>query len=443
MYRNNNKAGSALIAAMLVGAAVSAHADDTIPQEAWNVHVQATYIWQKKPSFSAPYSGVNSLRPAAEKAYSFSSTAALGWRAWSGGELYFSPELVQGVPLSGLTGFGGMTNGEQQKTSGSNPTLYRARLFLRQTWGLGGEKEAVESDANQLAGMVDKRRVVVTAGNLALIDIFDGSAFAHDARTQFINWALLAHGAFDFAADARGYTWGASVEYYYDDWVLRAGRFMQPAESNGLPLDRHILKHYGDQIELEHVHTIGEQPGKLRLLAFRNKARMGSFRDALTDAPNNGGIPDVSRVRAERTKIGFGINAEQNLTANIGVFARASWNDGASETYAFTEIERSVSAGAVVTGALWGRNDDAVGIALVGNGLSRVHRDYLAAGGHGAFIGDGRLTYRPESIVEAYYSASVAKNAWLTLDYQRIANPAYNRDRGPVNVGSVRLHAQF
>jgi high affinity Mn2+ porin len=170
---------------------------------------------------------------------------------------------------------------------------------------------------------------------------------------------------------------------------------------------------------------------------------MGSFRDALADAANRGGIPDVSRVRSERTKIGFGVNAEQNLTSDIGVFTRGSWNDGASETYAFTEIERSISAGTVVKGALWQRNDDAVGIALVRNGLSSAHKDYLAAGGHGAFIGDGRLNYRPESIVEAYYSANVAKNAWITLDYQRIANPAYNRDRGPVTIGSMRLHAQF
>ena len=442
MNKNSKKIGFAFIAVVLFGPVVSTRAQDTI-EETWNVHFQATYIWQKKPSFSAPYTGVNSLSPFTEKSYSFSSTAALGWRPWTGGELYVNPELVQGVPLSRLTGLGGMTNGDQQKTGGPNPTFYRARLFLRQTWALGGEKVAVKSDANQLAGMVDTRRIVITAGNLALIDVFDGSAFAHDARTQFMNWALLAHGAYDFAADARGYTWGASVEYFYDEWVLRAGRFTQPSESNGLPLDTSIFRHYGDQIELEHAHTIGEQPGKLRLLAFRNKAKMGSFRDALADAPNNGGIPDVSRVRTERTKIGFGVNAEQNLTANIGVFGRGSWNDGASETYAFTEIERSISAGVVAKAGRWNRADDTVGIAIVRNGLSSAHRDYLAAGGHGAFIGDGKLNYRPESIVEAYYSANVAKNAWVTLDCQRIANPAYNRDRGPVTVGSIRLHAQY
>ena len=424
-------------------------------QEAWNAHGQATYIWQQKPAFSAAYSGVNSLRAAAEKSYSFSATAALGWRPWSGGELYFDPEVVQGVPLSGLTGLGGMSNGEQQKTGGPNPTLYRARLFLRQSWGLGGEKEAVNSDANQLAGMVDKRRVVLTAGNLALTDLFDGNAFAHDARSQFMNWALLAHGAYDFAADARGYTVGAAIEYYAEDWVLRAGRFMQPATSNGLPLDANILRHYGDQVELEHAHSMGDQPGKLRMLAFRNKANMGSFRAALADASNNGGVPDVSRVRTERTKVGFGLNAEQNLTADVGVFARASWNDGKSETYAFSEIDRSLSFGAVAQGRAWNRAADALGVALVGNGLSAAHRDYLAAGGHGAFIGDGRLGYRPEAIVEAYYSLKlsngvgngvadgVAPGAWVTLDYQHIANPAYNRDRGPVGIASIRLHAQY
>lgn len=442
MYKNNKKVGFSLTAVILFGSMPLVRAEDTV-EEAWNVHFQATYIWQKKPSFSAPYTGVNSLSPFTEKSYSFSSTAALGWRPWTGAELYVNPELVQGVPLSGLTGLGGMTNGEQQKTGGPNPTFYRARLFLRQTWALGGQTVAVESDANQLAGMVDRTRIVVTAGNLAIIDIFDNSAFAHDARTQFMNWALLAHGAYDFAADSRGYTWGASAEYFWDDWVLRAGRFMQPAESNGLALDKHIFEHYGDQIELEHAHRISEQPGKLRLLAFRNKAKMGSFRDALADAPNNGGIPDVSRVRSERTKIGFGVSAEQSLTSDIGVFTRASWNDGASETYAFTEIERSISTGAIVQGGLWARDNDAVGVALVRNGLSAAHRDYLAAGGHGAFIGDGRLNYRPETIVEAYYSANVAKSAWVTLDYQRIANPAYNRDRGPVTIGSIRLHAQY
>lgn len=420
----------------------AAFAED-IQQEAWNAHFQSTYVWQSKPAFSAPYTGAFSLRPEREKDYSFSATAAVGFRPWTGGELYFDPEVVLGVPLSNLHGLGGMTNGEQQKTSGPNPTFYRARLFLRQTWNIGGEQEAVKSDMNQLAGMVDKRRVVVTVGNLSVTDIFDNSSYAHDARTQYQNWALLAHGAYDFAADARGYSWGAAIEYFYDDWVIRFGRFMQPAESNGLALDKRIFTHYGDQVELEHAHVWLDQPGKVRLLAFRNRANMGGFRDALEDASNNGGTPDVSRVRTERTKIGFGINVEQNLTADIGIFGRASWNDGASETYAFTEIERSLSVGAAIKGASWHRADDTVGVAIVRNGLSKAHQDYLSSGGVGAFIGDGRLNYRPESIAEVYYSLQVTKNVAVSLDAQHIVNPAYNGDRGPVNVAGIRLHASL
>jgi high affinity Mn2+ porin len=420
----------------------SSHAEEA-QEEMWNAKFQTTYVWQTKPSFDAAYSGINSLKPEHEKSYSFSTTAAFGWRPWRGGELYFDPEVVQGVALSGLAGLGGMTNGEQQKTSGPNPTLYRARLFLRQTWGFGGEKETVESDANRLAGMVDKRRLVLTAGNLAVIDIFGNSAYAHDPRTQFLNWALTTYGAYDFAADARGYSWGAAAEYYYDDWAIRVGRFMQPAQSNGLPLDTRLLTHYGDQIELEHSHELGGLPGKVRLLVFRNKANMGGFRDALADAPNNGGIPDVARVRRERVKNGFGASVEQSITPDVGIFARASWNDGASEAYAFTEIERSLVGGAVIKGHAWRRDRDTVGIAFVRNGLSQAHRDYLAAGGHGEFIGDGRLNYRPEDILETYYSLNVATNAWVTLDLQHITNPAYNTDRGPVTVGSVRLHAEF
>lgn len=428
-----------LASVFAAGAAVAEEAQE----EAWNAHFQTTYIWQRKQSFSAPYTGNFSLRPEQEKAYTFSATAFLGVRSWRGGELYLNPELVQGVPLSNLAGLGGMTNGEQQKSGGPNPTLYRARLFLRQTWDLGSEKEAVESDANQLAGMVAKHRIVLTAGNLAVVDIFDNSAYAHDARTQFLNWALLAHGAYDFAADARGYTWGAALEYYRDDWVFRAGRFMQPFESNGLPLDKRIFKYYGDQVEVEHSHAIGDLAGKVRVLAFRNAANMGGFRDAMADAAANGGTPDVANVRKDRSKHGAGISIEQAVSKDAGVFMRASWNDGESETYAFAEIDRSLSLGGVLKGASWGREQDAAGLALVRNGLSGAHRDYLAAGGHGAFVGDGRLNYGAESIVEAYYSAAVAKNLWISLDLQRIRNPGYNADRGPVTLGAIRLHAQY
>jgi hypothetical protein len=412
--------------------------------EDWNAKFQATYVWQGKRPFSAAYSGLNSLTADKEHSYSFTATAMLGWRPWVGGELYFNPEAAQGVPLSNLTGLGGFTNGEIARTAGPTLKVYRARLFLRQTWGMGGEQEAVESDGNQLAGNVDKRRWVLTAGNLSVLDIFDGNASSHDPRTQFLNWSLMTHGAYDYAADARGYSWGLALEWYHDDWAVRAGRFIQPKEPNQQVLDPHILQHYGDQIEVEHAHTLGGQPGKLRLLAFRNRAKMSRFQDALDLAARTGGTPSIDDVRTgEQVKRGFGLNLEQALSGDVGLFARASWADGKTETYAFTEIDRSLSGGVLVKGGTWGRGQDSFGLALARNGLSKVHRDYLAAGGMGFFIGDGRLNYRPETVFEAFYNLNLAKAAWITLDWQRIRNPAYNADRGPANVASVRLHTEF
>ena len=412
--------------------------------EDWNAKFQATYVWQDKRPFSAAYSGANSLPADKEQSYSFTASAALGFRPWAGGELYFNPEAAQGVPLSNLTGLGGFTNGEIARSSGPTLTAYRARLFLRQTWGMGGEQEAVESAANQLAGNVDKRRWVLTAGNLSVLDVFDGNANSHDPRTQFLNWSLMTQGAYDYAADARGYSWGVALEWYHDDWVVRAGRFIQPKEPNHQALDPRIFQHYGDQIEVEHAHTIGGQPGKLRVLSYRNRAKMSRFQDALDLAARTGGTPDINDVRTgEQFKQGFGLNLEQAVSGDVGLFARASWADGKTETYAFTEIDRSLSGGVLVKGASWGRGQDSFGVALTRNGLSKVRRDYLAAGGMGFFIGDGRLNYRPEAVFEAFYNLNLTKAAWITVDWQHIRNPAYNADRGPANVVSVRLHTEF
>jgi hypothetical protein len=408
------------------------------------IKLQTTYVWQHKPGFAAAYSGPHSLSSSRENGYSFTATAALGFRPWSGGELYFDPEATQGSPLSGLFGLGGFTDGENQRAAGPQIKFYRARLFVRQTWGMGGAKEAVESDANRLASSVDKRRVVLTVGNVSLLDLFDDNAYSHDPRIQFLNWSFMTHGAFDYAADARGYTSGLTLEYFDAGWAMRAGRYVQPKQPNQLQLDWRIFSHYGDQIEFERAHALLEQPGKLRLLAFRNRAVMSSYRDALGLAARTGDTPDINAVRSgEKTKRGVGVNLEQSLSANAGLFARAMWADGQTETYAFTEIDRSFSAGTLVKGASWGRGEDSVGIAIARNGLSQAHRDYLAVGGLGFFIGDGQLNYRPETILETFYSLSATRGAWFTLDAQRIQNPAYNADRGPVKVFSIRLHIEY
>ena len=452
MLENTKKFVLGCLLAQAIGLPLAVHAqttnsvsepETTITEEKWNAKFQATYLGQSKPAFNAPYTGTNSLRPEREHAYSSTITAYFGYRPWKGGEAYFNPEMIQSVPLSGLHGLGGLNNAEQQKTSGPNPKFYKARLFLRQTFGYGGGQETVESGPNQLAGMVDKQRLVITAGTVGVIDIFDNNAYAHDPRTQFVNWAFLTHGAYDYAADARGYSNGIAAEYYFDNWAVRAGRFMVPRESNGLRLEPRIGKYYGDQVEVERSHTFAEQPGAVRLLAFRNREVMGRFDEAIAFAKTNGGVPDVGAVRKEATKVGFGLNIEQSLRSDLGVFARASWADGKTETYSFTEIENSVSMGVALKGERWGRAKDTFGLAFAQNGLNKSHREYLALGGLGAFIGDGQLNYKPERILEAYYNFSIFKSSSVMIGYQRIANPAYNADRGPVRVATLRLHTEF
>ena len=425
----------------------SAHATaDGEPQDV-DARFQATYIWQTKPSFPAAYSGPNSLSAQKEKSYSFSGTAFLGLRLARDTEVYFNPEVVQGVAMSNLTGLGGLPNAELAKVAGGKPTFYRARLFVRQTWGLGGERETVAADDNQLAGARDKRRVVLTAGNFAVGDVFDDNDYAHDARTQFMNLSFMTHGAYDFAADSRGYTWGAALEYFGDGWAVRAGRFALPEEPNGLSLDFHLLRHYGDQAELEKNYSIAGSSGTVKLLAFRDVAVMGSYDDAVAYAAVNHTQPQLDPVRGLRSKHGWGINVQQAIGADLGVFARVARSDGRSEPYAFAEIDRSASVGAVLTGAHWGRADDRIGVALARNGLSGSHRDYLAAGGLGFFLGGGKLSYRAETIAEIYYSAAfplgkLEHNA-ISVGWQTIRNPGFNADRGPVHVASVRLHTEF
>ncbi len=414
--------------------------------EDWQAKFQSTYIWQKSSGFPAAYSGQNSLSDQRESGYTFTATAFLGARPWRGGEVYMNVEVGQGAPLSGLTGLGGFSNGEATKVSGSQLKGYLQRLFLRQTWNLGGESEYVESDFNRMAGFVDKNRFVLTVGNFATLDIFDGNAYAKDPRTQFLNWSNMAYTAFDYAADARGFGWGFAGEWYQDDWVFRFGRMTGPKEPNGEALDYRIFKHFGDQVELEHSHSIAEQPGKVRLLAWRDRAVLATWQDAgAWYVSHPSGDPQaILYVRDNlHTKYGYGINIEQAVTDNLGLFMRAMRADGRTETYAFTEADGSFSTGLALKGASWGRADDTFGLSWMRNTISSDRRNYLTLGAISYFIGDGGLNYRPESIVETYYSLKLVRGLWLSADYQYITNPAYNADRGPANIGSLRVHAEF
>ena len=433
----------------LGAAAVQAQQTDTSASEEFEqARYQSTYNTQRHPAFPAVGSGLNSLTPGADTMFTFSLTGHWGQRLDSGAEVYLNAELASGLPFSGnLVGLGGFTNGEITRAAGSTPKPYLQRLFWRQTWNQGGEREWLASDFNQMAGWVDRNRFVLTAGNFSTLDVFDDNAYAKDPRTQFMNWGHWTYGAYDYAADARGFGWGVAAEWYRGDWVLRLGRMTGPKRPNELQIDWDLLRHYGDQIEVEHAHTLAGQPGKVRVLAWRNRAVTASFKDATAYLQSHPGADAQSFFQlrqGEKTKYGLGLNLEQALSPEVGLFLRAMKADGRTETYAFTEIDASLSAGTLVNGRGWGRAQDHVGLALMDNRISRERRGFLEAGGMSYFIGDGPLfRYRPERGVEAFYSLGVNKHLWLTADVQRIHNPAYNALRGPVNVYALRLHAQF
>ena len=424
-----------------------ASAGDEITQEDVTYRFQATYIWQRKSAFNSPRGdGPHSLGSAIARSYTATETAYLGFRPWENGEFYFNPEITQGVPFSELSGTGGFTNGELTRTAGTYPKLYRQRLFLRQTFGLGGGEEQIESDVNQMAGKVDKNRLVLTVGNFSSLDVFDDNKYAKDPRTQFMNAGFMAPLAYDYAADARGFGWGFTLEWFQDDWVYRIGRMTGPMQPNMLPTDYRIFKHYGDQVEVEHSYSLMGQPGKFRVLAWRNKANIASFNDALNyfQTSANSDPQSISYVRgSDKVKYGLGINIEQDINENLGFFMRAMKADGKTETLAFTETDGSISTGLSIKGSNWQRPKDTVGVGYLYNTISKERRDYLAAGGISFFLGDKYLNYRPEQIFETYYSFNAWKNFYVTADYQRIWNPGYNADRGPVDFGALRFHIEF
>lgn len=415
--------------------------DKTNDPERWSIHAQATSVADTHGSFASLYSGANSLDPRAETKASLTTTFFLGLRIRKGLDIYVDPELAGGEGLSHVTGMAGFPNGEITRVTSATPKPYLARAFIRQTWALGDEEERIEGDANQLAGNQPESRLTLIFGKMSVTDIFDTNAYSHDPRGQFMNWALMDNGAFDYPADTRGYTWGAALELNQMRWAVRVGSFLVSTYANGLPLDRHFRTNNGEVGEVELRPKLFGQSGKVKFLAYVNQANMGTYRLALQEMPAD---PVVTLTRRPGTvKYGFGLNAEQPLTPNLGVFLRWGWNDGKTESWEFTEIDRTGQAGLQWMGKRWGRPKDAVGVAGVMNGLSQDHREYLAAGGHGFIIGDGHLNYASERILEAYYAWNAVKFTTLTLNYQFAANPAFNRDRGPVSIWSMRIHFEF
>ena len=407
-------------------------------EQSWNWHVQNTDIVQGNLGFPAKYSGPNSLDSGGEIRETVSLDLFAGARLWRGAEAHADGLLWQGFGLSKTLGLEGFPNGEAFRLGTEVPNVTFARLFIRQTIGLGGEQETVEDDQLHLAGKQDVSRLTLTLGKMSVKDIFDNNTYANDPRTQFMNWALMFNGAWDFPADVRGYTIGTMQELTMRSWSLRVASALEPTEANGPTLDTRIAKNRGEVAEWEQRYSSIKRPGIVRLLGYLNRERAGTFRDA----PLVDGVADLGPTRRPGTeKYGFGVNLEQEITEDIGAFWRYGWSDGKTEAWAFTQIDRSLSGGISIDGKLWKRKGDHIGIAGVRNYLSGDQRCFLAQGGLGFIIGDGRLDhYRPESIVEAYYSWNAIKEWTITGDFQYIRNPAYNADRGPVPVGSIRLH---
>ena len=406
----------------------------------WELHGQTTYLPQGYPRFRALYSGTNSLTTAPQAQATWSNGLYLNARLWEGGEIYYNPELLQGFGLNDTVGVAGFPNGEAQKSNFPYPHYNTSRLFLRQTFGFGGEQEELASGPGQLASKVDVSRLTVQAGKFAVLDVFDGNSYAKDTRKDFMNWSMWAPGAFDYSADKVGLTYGATAELNQKQWALRSGYFLMQSVSNANSFDTKVFERGTYALELETRFSLFNQPGKLRTIAWLNSAFSGSYRETLNNPAFN---LDIAQTRTGRIKYGYVVSLEQALTDEVGVFGRWSWNDGKTEIMAFTDIDASLSLGASIKGTRWGRPDDVVGIGGAINALSRDHRDFIAAGGLGVLIGDGQLNYRRERILESYYAFALNKQLTLTGDYQLITNPAYNADRGPVHVFSGRLHGEF
>ena len=418
-----------------------------------NAHGQTTYINQRYNNFTSPYSGMRSLSNDKAMSYTWSGTLFLGTRVAPNTDIYFNPEVISGVPFSGLNGLGGFSNGEATKANGAQAKFYSARAFVRQTINQEGDKVVLENEANQITQTVSSNRVVLTGGQFSTLDIFDDSRYAKDPRVQFMNWGNMTYLAYDYAADARGYSWGLAGEWYLDHWVMRASRMLAPKSPNGRDLNWQIFNTYGDQVEVERQHYISDLPGKVSVLAYRNKMMLARFSDATSyidqDPTARQGTQAINNVRNNmQYKTGIGIHGEQALTKDLGLYARAFTSDGHTETMSFTEADNSISVGMGMNGTTWKRPHDSVGISMMQNGLSSYRRAYLQAGGISYFIGDyanpsQTISYSPERIGEVYYNAIVIKNVLAGLNYQHIINPAYNSARGPVNILSFRIHAEF
>ncbi|HXB09119.1 MAG TPA: carbohydrate porin [Puia sp.] len=441
-----------IVLSLLTGHLATAQVEDSTKPSPWSVHFQLTVISQIHSGFKAAYSGANSLADSVESgATSITTTLFLGRPLWKNAAVYFNPELSGGKGLSYAVGVAGALNGETYRIGDPSPSLSVARAYLQQIIPLGhtGYEDAADA-INQVSGKVPSHRITLSAGKFSISDFYDKNSYSHDPRSQFLNWSLMSNGAWDYPANTKGYTMGLVAELIQPSWAIRLSSVAVPKVANHPAMEYVFGKAHSETAEFEYKIAISKRPGVIRLLFSHTASRSPSYKEGMAALANGDtSLLKVISGNGEGTafgghKSGIFLNIEQQLTDDLGAFARAGWNDGKDATWAFTEIDQTLHAGLSFKGAPWKRPDDVVGFAGVINGISADHRAFLKAGGYGFIIGDGNLNYGHEKILETFYNARLFGNVWATVDYQLVTNPGYNKDRGgPVHVFAIRGHIEF
>jgi len=408
-------------------------------QQLWNLHMQATYVGDWHPSFPAQYTGPESLDSHSLTAETASADLFLGVRLWQGAEFHLDGLFWQGFGFNHTLGIEAFPNAQAYKIGSPHGNGCPARVFIRQTIGLGGDQEPVADDALHLGGQQDVSRITLTVGEISVLDIFDQNSYAGDPTSQFLNWALVGNEAWDYPANSLGYITGFAAELNQPNWTLRYGMFQMPRVQNAMAINEQYLQAWGMVTEFERRFSIHNHPGAVRLLAFLNRVDSGTYADAL-DSPVR---PAVVAVNNYCLNYGFCLNTEYELIKGVGAFARLGWNAGQTPDWAYADVSRTGSAGLSVKGDFWHRPNDTFGLAGIINGISHVQQQFLADGGLGILAGDGALSYGLEKTLETYYKAQIWKNFYFTADYQYVINPAYNAARGPVSILSGRIHWDF
>lgn len=436
--------GASVLACVTALAPTSASPAEADPAIAWALHGQSTLVYQYHPAFDSLCRREHSLAPSAQGKETVDVTLYGGLRLGHGTELWIAPEIDQGFGLSDTLGVAGFPSAEAYKVGSTSPYGRVHRAFVRQTFDFAGEAVQIPDDLMQLKGTHSSNRLVITAGKFSVVDVFDSNSYAHDPRNDFLNWSVVDGAAFDYAANAWGYTYGIAAEGYRGSTALRVGLFDVSKVPNSTELDPRVLPQYQVAMELEQRYALGQRAGAVRLLAFGMHAQLGIYDEATTIARGTGQPADIAAVRRTHTKVGLMLNVEQALTQQIGAFARVSANQGRYEAFDFTDVNRSYGGGVSITGGSWHRADDRLGAALAINQSSGAAHRFFDAGGLGIVVGDGRLPHPgSEEIAEVFYRFSVLRGTHVSLDYQYVRNPGYNTDRGPVSVIGARVHAQF